>query len=517
MIAGLSDKDRKALEDSHGKDGSMAYGYLLQKGYSREDINAMYETLKRDKMAELSDDALRSVYDWTGKNAGTAAAGFAGARAGNLAGAVTGTFQTINDTARHYLQGSPYHGTDPNAAGYLPSRMAGAADQAVSDAIEGENGGILRKGAAFVYRGAANAADNLARMAVSSAIGGPALGMGVNSAFAFTQGFQSSYREAQEKGGSPIQGMLVGAVDGGMEVFTESRTFERLMNLKDPELIGEGVYEWLKTAAVGVGNEITEEEASYIANTIADAVIMADKSESAEFIKSKVEEGKTPAQARWELVKKYAHEMAVTAADTAISTLLMDGVTGAVANYQYKKTYGGSAAELVQEGLESPEGTQSRTLAEKYQKKLDSGKTLSGAELQMLVNANEIQIAAEENAASEQENEEQPSFQNPTPEAETGTEESFTPKPTLESLSEKYGAYAGAMQGNYLEGQDVEEYDRAFQTAYDMGKSGLNKDALSRVEELSGLIQSGVAFGGHGADLALRGLRRRFRSKGAEQ
>ena len=491
MISGLSDKDRKALEDSHGKDGSMAYGYLLQKGYSREDINAMYETLKREKTAALSDDALQSVYDWTGKNAGTAAAGFAGSRAGNLAGAVTGTFQTINDTARHYLQGSPYHGTDPNAAGYLPSRMAGAADQAVSDAIEGENGGILRKGAAFVYRGAANAADNLARMAVSSAIGGPALGMGVNSAFSFTQGFQSSYREAQEKGGSPIQGMLVGAVDGGMEVFTESRTFERWMNLKDPELIGEGVYEWLKTAAVGVGNEITEEEASYIANTIADAVIMADKSESAEFIKSAVEEGKTPAQARWELVKKYAHEMAVTAADTAISTLLMDGVTGAVANYQYKKTYGGSSAELVQEGLESPEGTQSRTLAEKYQKKLDSGKTLSGAELQRLVNANEIQIAAEEKAASEQEKEEQPSsFQNPTPEAETGTEEAYRPKPTLESLSEKYGAYAGAMRENYLEGQDVEEYDRAFQTAYDMGKSGLNKDALSRVEALGGLIQS---------------------------
>ncbi|MDY4508147.1 MAG: SNF2-related protein [Candidatus Faecousia sp.] len=389
------------------------------------------------------------------------------------------------------MQGSPYHGTDPNAAGYLPSRMAGAADQAVSDAIEGENGGILRKGAAFVYRGAANAADNLARMAVSSAIGGPALGMGVNSAFSFTQGFQSSYREAQEKGGSPIQGMLVGSVDGGMEVFTESRTFERWMNLKDPELIGEGVYEWLKTAAVGVGNEITEEEASYIANTIADAVIMADKSESAEYIKSAVEEGKTPAQARWELVKKYAHEMAVTAADTAISTLLMDGVTGAVANYQYKKTYGGSSAELVQEGLESPEGTQSRTLAEKYQKKLDSGKTLSGAELQRLVNANEIQIAAEEMAASEQEKEEQPSsFQNPTPEAETGAEEAYTPKSTLESLSEKYGAYAGAMRENYLEGQDVEEYDRAFQTAYDMGKSGLNKDALSRVETLGGLIQS---------------------------
>ena len=489
MLDTLSEKDRKALENTNGRDNTMAYGYLLQKGYSREDINAMYETMKREKTAEVSDKALETVYDKTGKNVGTAAAGFAGARAGNLVGAVTGTFQTVHDAAKHYLQGSQYNGTDPNALGYLPSRMAGAADQAVSDAIEGENGGILRKGAAFVYRGAANAADNLARMAVSSAIGGPALGEGVNSAFSFTQGFQSTYREAQEKGGSPLQGLLVGSVDGGMEVFTESKTFERWMNLKDPELIGEGVYEWLKSAAIGIGNEITEEEASYIANTIADAVVMADKSESAEYIKAAVAEGKTPAQARWELVKKYAHEMAVTAADTAMSTILMEGATGAVANYQYKKTYGGSSAELVQEGLESPEGTKSRDLAEQYQKKLDEGKSLSGAELQRLVNANEAQFAQETETQTDDETDSVPGLNVADSEMETTTEEPEK-SVTLESLSEKYGPYAEAMRRNHLEGQNAEEYDRAFQIAYDMGKSGLNKDALSRVEALGSLKDS---------------------------
>ena len=61
---------------------------------------------------------------------------------------------------------------------------------------------------------------------------------------------------------------------------------------------------------------------------------------------------------------------------------------------------------------------------------------------------------------------------------------------TLESLSQKYGSYAQAMQKNYLPGQDVEGYDRAFQIAYDMGKSGLNKDAMSRVEALSSLKNS---------------------------
>lgn len=493
MISSLSEKERKALSDSHGRDTTMAYGYLLQNGYSREDINAMYETLMREQNEEASKQVIGAVYDYAGQNVGTGAVGFTGARAGNIVGGITGTFQAIHDTAQHYFQGSPYRTTDPNGLGYLPSRAAAAADQSISDAIEGENGGIVRKGAAFVYRGAANAADNLARMALASATGGGAVvGAGINSALSFTQGFQGSYREAQEKGGSPIQGFLVGAVDGGMEVFTESRTFERWMNLKDPELIGKGVYAWLKSAAVGIGNEITEEEASYIANTIADAVVMADKSENAEFIKSAVESGKTQAEARWELVKKYAHEMAVTAADTAMSTILMDGATGAVANYQYKRTYGGSAAELVQEGLESPEGTESRTLAEEYQKKLDSGKALSGGELRRLVNANEEQFSreeAEEEAHFEADNETKESVID-SEETDAVTEEEPEETVTLESLSEKYGAYSEAMRGNYLKGQDVEEYDRAFRIAYDMGKSGLNKAALSRVEALSSLNES---------------------------
>jgi N12 class adenine-specific DNA methylase len=519
MIASLSEKEFEALLASNDQDDTMSYGYLLKQGYSRYDINAMYETLLRGLNAEMSENVLGSVYDFAGQNFGTGAVGFAGARAGQFLGGFTGTAQVILDTARHYFQGSPYHGTDPNGPGYLPSRAAAAADQGASDAIEGEDGNFLRKAAAFVYRGAANAADNLVRMAIASAVGGGSLyGAKINSAFSFTQGFQGSYRESQEKAGSPIQGWLVGSVDGGMEVFTESRTFERWMNLKDPELIGKDAYAWLKSAAVGIGNEITEEEASYIANTIADAVVMANKSDSAQFIKAAVADGKTQAEAWWELVKKYGHEMAVTAADTAMSTLLMNAGTGAVAKYQdnrlYKKNYGEVAQELVQEGLESPDGTQSRNLAEKYQKKLDAGKQLSGSELRRLVNANEEQFSREEQASDENKQENEDPNQEYIRNATTPNEEDYRYIPdknvqeelvdsemettrsepeksvTLESLSEKYGNYAEAMRRNYLEGQDAEEYDREFQIAYDFGKSGLNKDALSRVEALSGLSLS---------------------------
>ena len=45
---------------------------------------------------------------------------------------------------------------------------------------------------------------------------------------------------------------------------------------------------------------------------------------------------------------------------------------------------------------------------------------------------------------------------------------------TLESASKKYGAQAGAMISTYTEGQDVAQFDAAYQAAYDMGKSGVN-------------------------------------------
>lgn len=45
---------------------------------------------------------------------------------------------------------------------------------------------------------------------------------------------------------------------------------------------------------------------------------------------------------------------------------------------------------------------------------------------------------------------------------------------TLEEASKKYGAQAGAMVHTYVQGQDVGQYDAAYQIAYDMGKSGVN-------------------------------------------
>ena len=58
-----------------------------------------------------------------------------------------------------------------------------------------------------------------------------------------------------------------------------------------------------------------------------------------------------------------------------------------------------------------------------------------------------------------------------TENSETATEEESTV--TLEDVSSKYGEQAQAMIHTYKEGQDVVQFDKAYQAAYDMGKSGV--------------------------------------------
>ena len=61
---------------------------------------------------------------------------------------------------------------------------------------------------------------------------------------------------------------------------------------------------------------------------------------------------------------------------------------------------------------------------------------------------------------------------------------------TLEDASKKYGAQAGAMIHTYQTGQDVAAYDKAYQAAYDMGKSGVAFDYAKNSPTVSYLTDS---------------------------
>ena len=60
---------------------------------------------------------------------------------------------------------------------------------------------------------------------------------------------------------------------------------------------------------------------------------------------------------------------------------------------------------------------------------------------------------------------------------------------TLEDASKKYGAQAQAMVRTYTAGQDVAKFDKAYQAAYDMGRSGVNPSYLAKSEAVSYLTE----------------------------
>lgn len=61
---------------------------------------------------------------------------------------------------------------------------------------------------------------------------------------------------------------------------------------------------------------------------------------------------------------------------------------------------------------------------------------------------------------------------------------------SLESLSKKYGKQAGAMVHTYIDGQDVVKYDRAYQAAYDMGRSGVSRGYAMQSDSAAYLNES---------------------------
>jgi N12 class adenine-specific DNA methylase len=61
---------------------------------------------------------------------------------------------------------------------------------------------------------------------------------------------------------------------------------------------------------------------------------------------------------------------------------------------------------------------------------------------------------------------------------------------SLEEASTKYGAQAKAMIHTYVEGQDVAQYDKAYQIAYDMGRSGVSLSYVKQSEATAYLSEA---------------------------
>lgn len=101
--------------------------------------------------------------------------------------------------------------------------------------------------------------------------------------------------------------------------------------------------------------------------------------------------------------------------------------------------------------------------------------------------APEVESAQE--ASTEQVSEQAANETQEAAEPEIAAEEEVQPV-SLDSLSTKYGRQAQAMIHTYIDGQDVVEYDRAYQAAYDMGKSGVSRGYAMQSDSAAYLNES---------------------------
>lgn len=461
----------------------------------------------------------------------------------------------------------------------------------VSNTIEEKWGGV----GSFAYQTGMSMGDFL----FNTALGGGS--STVTLAIMGTGAAADTVISAKDRGLNDNQAFILGTVAGAAEIVTEKFSIEALF---DAEALGKNAVKYILTNALTEG---TEEVGSSLINLFADIIVSKDKSEWQMAVDGYRQNGMSDSEAFWRAVRDQALSLGLDFLGGAVSGGLM-GIGGAAINkasqtasfMSNSKTaqdvYGADPGALVRESLEI---NPSNKLAQKMQGRLDSGKSVSGYNINRLVYANEQAIAShglnaedagaqadvngnevtsqrttaddpsaagkakafsegykpgdtyldsasrrfgesvgetrinkadsnpepiyeapkaaaplavteppEEKAATseadasvETESEIKKVSEADVPDAqaavdkaesvpvtenttakESTVEAEKTPSAevkenaddvTLESASKKYGAQAGAMISTYTEGQDVAQFDAAYQAAYDMGKSGV--------------------------------------------
>lgn len=192
-------------------------------------------------------------------------------------------------------------------------------------------------------------------------------------------------------------------------------------------------------------------------------------------------------------------------------------------NRNAKDVYGNSQQELVNEGLQSDQSSESYELAQKYNEKLSEGKKLSGNELYKLAKANEDAITQEQTVQSAA------PIETNTPEIDVpeitdtavrsdipyvamqrnapitaqtynapinfgGIQQSAQIQSSVKNLSAKYNVSDELIGRVYnLNPTAPQAFEKAFNAVYQMGQQGTDKAALSKVPVLS-TAQANIAY-----------------------
>lgn len=208
--------------------------------------------------------------------------------------------------------------------------------------------------------------------------------------------------EAKKRGLDDGQAFMLGLIGGAAEIVTEQYSLESLL---DADLAKESAVRYLvKTMAA----EGSEEMASDLINEVADLWVSGDQAEMRQEIAGYMAKGMTRGQATGKAIGRFALQVL----ESGLGGALMGGLGGGMmigtnalgtrsAGRDIRNMGTETVQSVIEEGLQSPEGSYSRELAERAQEKQAAGKKLSAAEIGRLQQVNELQIAEEARAEDE--------------------------------------------------------------------------------------------------------------------
>lgn len=246
----------------------------------------------------------------------------------NLMSGLMGTMSTIHDLVN---RDERYSGLDPNSMGNELNVYSGAVRGQTQQNIEGDGSSLARKGLATLYQAGMSFADTGARTLAGGALG---LGTGFGATVAGLNTFSQTMADANARGASPEQAVALAVATAGIEALTEKYSLNNLIKISKSK---GGVSLLLNLLRSG-GVELSEEEASFALQLVADAAIMQEKSEYNQTVLELMAQGMTEEQAReqasWGLIRE------------AGETALVSSIAGAFGGFSAS-----AAAAYSQDGI----------------------------------------------------------------------------------------------------------------------------------------------------------------------
>lgn len=193
-----------------------------------------------------------------------------------------------------------------------PAQRASKVTNTIRGAVSEDMNGV----GSFLYNTGMSMADSLTSMPMGN------VGMVMLGGSAAT----SAMQEAAKRGASDNQALMVGLVAGAAETLLEKASVDSLFNMKQADTAKDVILNVLKQA----GAEGTEEGLTTIVNTIADAVIMGDKSEYETAKRAYMAEGMTAEQAELKAFTDWVTNFALDVAGGMLSGGAMAGGKAAV-------------------------------------------------------------------------------------------------------------------------------------------------------------------------------------------